>query len=130
MPGGAITSCSPPPRSPMAWSAVPAAPGRNARCWTCWKALRPSTATIGGSRPIMGWRSRRTDSEMTNTDLEIAFVDEGIGPDLCAQLSLADPLTAAFNKSDQEIEGATAEADGFVSFQQQPLSRQQPEATK
>jgi hypothetical protein len=65
-----------------------------------------------------------------NTDLEIPLSDEGLGPDLRKQLRLADYLARAFHKSDQEIEGATADRDGLATFQQKPSCREQPELTK
>jgi hypothetical protein len=51
-----------------------------------------------------------------NTDLEIALSNEGLGPDLRNQLRLADDLARAFHKSDQEIEGATADRDRLATF--------------
>ena len=65
-----------------------------------------------------------------NTDLEIALNDEGLGPDLRDQLRLADDLARAFDKSDQEIEGATADRDGLATFQQKSSCPEQPERTK
>ena len=65
-----------------------------------------------------------------NTDLEIALSDEGLGPDLRDQLRLADDLARAFDKSDQEIEGATADRDGLATFQQKSSCPEQPERTK
>src|SRR6202040_5661 len=65
-----------------------------------------------------------------NIELEIAFDDEGIRPNLCDQLRLADNLAGTCGESDQEIESATAETYGCVPFQQQPSCREQPEGTK
>ena len=65
-----------------------------------------------------------------NTDLEIALSDEGLGPDLRDQLRLADDLARAFDKGDQEIEGATADRDGLATFQQKSSCPEQPERTK
>ena len=64
------------------------------------------------------------------TDLEITFFDKGIGPDLGDQLRLADDLAGAFDKSDQEIESATADRHGLVIFQQQSSWPEQPERTE
>jgi hypothetical protein len=41
-----------------------------------------------------------------------------MGPDPSDQLRLADHRAGTFDESDQEIESATAEMDGFVTFQQ------------
>jgi hypothetical protein len=51
-------------------------------------------------------------------ELQIAFDDESMRPDPRDQLRLADHLAATFDESDQEIESATAETDGLVTFQQ------------
>ena len=57
--------------------------------------------------------TRQDTAQRSNTDLEIAFSDEGLGPDLRNQLGLAHDLAGAFHKRDQEIEGATADRDGL-----------------
>jgi len=65
-----------------------------------------------------------------NTNLEIALSDERLGPYLRDQLRFADNLARTFHESDQEIEGATADRDGLVTFQQKSSCPEQPERTK
>ena len=93
-----------------------AAPGRRA------PATRPSdrrdkaiaASDNRGDVSVAGLATRQETAQRGNTDLEIAFSDEGLGPDLRNQLGLAHDLARAFHKRDQEIEGATADRDGLT----------------
>ena len=67
---------------------------------------------------LPAWPSAKRAAQRGNMELEIAFDDEGMGPDPRDQLRLADQLAGTFDESDQEIESATAETDGLVTFQQ------------
>jgi hypothetical protein len=75
---------------------------------------------------VAGLAIRQGTAQRGNTDLEIAFIDEGLGPDLRNQLGLAHDLARAFHKSDQEIEGATGDTDRLVTFQQKSSCLEQP----
>ena len=109
-----------------------AAPGRRA------PATRPSdrrdkaiaASDNRGDVSVAGLATRQDTAQRGNTDLEIAFSDEGLGPDLRNQLGLAHDLAGAFHKRDQEIEGATADRDGLVTFQQKSSCLEQPKRTK
>ena len=83
-----------------------------------------------GDVPVTALAVRERAAQLSNMELEIAFDHEGMGPNLCDQLRLADQLAGTFDEGDQEIESATAETHGRVPFQQQPLCREQPEGTK
>jgi hypothetical protein len=79
-----------------------------------------------GDVSVAGLAIREGTAQYGNTDLEIAFIDESLGPDLRNQLGLAHDLARAFHKSDQQIEGATADTDGLVTFQQKSSCLEQP----
>jgi len=63
-------------------------------------------------------------------DLQIRFLDERLRPSSGQQLVLANHLTGAFDKSGQNIEGATAEPYRLVALKQDPLCRKEPERAK
>ena len=63
-----------------------------------------------------GLAIRQDTAQSGNTDLEIIFSDKGLRPDLRNQIRLAHDFARAFDKSDQEIEGATAERNGLVTL--------------
>jgi hypothetical protein len=83
-----------------------------------------------GDISVAGLAIRQGTSQRANTDLEIAFIDESLGPDLRNQLRLGHDLARAFHKSHQEVEGATGDTDGLVIFQQKSSCPEQPERTK
>jgi hypothetical protein len=109
-----------------------AAPGRRA------PATRPSdrrdkaiaASDNRGDVSVAGLAARQDTAQRGDTDLEIAFSDESLGPDPRNQLGLAHDLAGAFHKRDQEIEGTTADRDGLVTFQQQSSCLEQSKRTK
>ena len=67
---------------------------------------------------VIGLTTRQRAAQRGNLKLEIALDDDGMRPDLCDQLRLADHLTRTLSKSDQKIESAAADLDRLVIFQQ------------
>ena len=67
---------------------------------------------------MAGLPIRQRATQRQNMDPKIAFLDVGIWPDLCEQLSLADQLARTLDEGVQEIESATADTDGPIPFQQ------------
>jgi hypothetical protein len=83
-----------------------------------------------GDVPVAALAIRQGTTQRGNTYFEIAFSNEGLGPDFRNQLRLADDFAGAFHKSDQQIEDATADRDGLAAFQQKSPCPKQPEGTK
>jgi hypothetical protein len=47
------------------------------------------------------------------------FVDDGVGPHACEQVFLRDDLTRPIDECEQDVEGATADAERLVAVQEQ-----------
>ncbi len=62
--------------------------------------------------------------------LEIVLLDDDAGPDPRDQLPLAHELARALNQRDQDIEGAAAETERLILFEEEALARAQSEGTK
>lgn len=63
-------------------------------------------------------------------DLQIAFVNERVGPDASRQLVFADQLAWTFNQSDQYLKGTTAQTNSSIPLQQPLLLRQKVEGAE
>jgi hypothetical protein len=63
-------------------------------------------------------------------DAEIAFLDEGVGPDAGDQLVLADQLTGALDQDGEDVERAATESQRLFAFEQELLRRKQAEGTE
>jgi hypothetical protein len=87
-------------------------------------------ASAGNSRDVLGilLRVAQRAPKKTDVDLQVARVDERVGPDRRDQLVLADQFTAAPRQDGEDIQCARANPDGNVVAQQQLSRRDQSEA--
>ena len=69
-------------------------------------------------------------SEGRDLDLEIALLDNGVGPDAGCQFVLADQLAWALDQCAQDFQGTTAEPNGRLTLQQQLSCGQKAERTE
>jgi hypothetical protein len=63
-------------------------------------------------------------------DLEIAFVNEGVGPGKLLQRALADGLTSSLQEQMENIHRPASKLDGLPFSKEQLLSRHEPERAK
>ena len=83
-----------------------------------------------GDVPIAGMTVAERLAKRRDVDLEIALLDECVGPDTSYQLFLSDQLARALQKGDQNVSRAAAETDMLLALQQQLLRRIQTKRTK
>jgi hypothetical protein len=61
---------------------------------------------------------------------QVRFADKGIWPSTGDEFFLADNFAGALDQSDQNVEGATTQSNGFLSFEKDLPRWQQAEGTE
>src|ERR1700681_925651 len=69
-------------------------------------------------------------SKRRDMDLEVALLDDRVGPHARHELVLGNQLARALDQCCQDLQGTAAETNGGVTFQQKLLRRKEAEGTE
>lgn len=81
----------------------------------------------GSQVPVAATSVTERSTQRGDLNLEIALLDEGMGPDAGHEVALADQLAGALDQRDQDVQGAAAQTHGLAGFQQESPCREEIE---